>query len=232
MEWEEHPDQPASSPEPAARHTDPTQRHVDAPSRGPDVSGSPCSVLLRSGNQGCWSAAAALAPGVMVLPRHIGNELPESGHGDPNVSLRVVAYIGFGRIAPVLPGWLFGVYLTALIVAFMRRPSGGSGWFVTLALGLALPAFRQIRFKGVVQASHYLAQYSYGIYLAHPFALVVGMYALRGYAVWVQVLVELLVIAGGAVGAYHLLEEPMIRLGARLATRVESSPLLLVGTVD
>ncbi len=133
----------------------------------------------------------------------------------------VMAYVGFARRVPSLPGWLFGVFVALIASVFMVHPSNRRGWYVALSLGLLLPFFRQLRWRPVVRTSHYIAQYSYGMYLSHPFALVIGMYLFKAHAVWLQLSVETLVIVAVSVGAYHLLEEPMIRVGARLAAEME-----------
>jgi peptidoglycan/LPS O-acetylase OafA/YrhL len=59
------------------------------------------------------------------------------------------------------------------------------------------------------------------MYLTHPFALVVGVYLMPHAPVVLQLAIEMLVIAAASVGAYHLLEKPMIDLGARLAQKAE-----------
>jgi peptidoglycan/LPS O-acetylase OafA/YrhL len=60
-----------------------------------------------------------------------------------------------------------------------------------------------------------------GVYLMHPFALVIGLYLLRGHSLGVRLFAEAVPLVVLPVVAYHLLEHPMIRLGARLAGRAE-----------
>ena len=57
------------------------------------------------------------------------------------------------------------------------------------------------------------ARYSYGVYLIHPFAIVIAIYLLRGQSVPVRVLGEVVPLLVLPVVAYHVLEHPMIRLG-------------------
>lgn len=133
----------------------------------------------------------------------------------------VIAYVAFRSRKPLVPAWMFSVYLLVVTVLFMDHPSNQRGGYVALLLGLGLPVFRELRSPVVVRVSHLVAQYSYGIYLSHPFALVLGMYVLHGYPVWVQLLVELVTIVVVSVGSYHLLELPMIQLGTRLGGRIE-----------
>jgi len=132
-----------------------------------------------------------------------------------------MAYVGFGRWKPKLPAWLLPVFLGALWVAFLLRANFHTGWYACLVLGLGLPMFRQIRTKWVVVPSRIIAKYSYGIYLIHPFAIVIGIYLLRGRSLWVQLFAEAVVVVIVPVIAYHALENPMIRLGAKIARQAE-----------
>jgi peptidoglycan/LPS O-acetylase OafA/YrhL len=74
----------------------------------------------------------------------------------------------------------------------------------------------------VLGPSRLIARYSYGVYLTHPFAIVIGLYLLRGRSVPVRVLGEVVPLLVLPVVAYHLLEHPMIRLGSRLAAKAEA----------
>lgn len=133
----------------------------------------------------------------------------------------IMAYVRFKRTTPRLPAWLFPLFLGLLLTYGMMHPSTRKGWVFALALGLLLPSFRQMRTVVMTRVSHEIAKYSYGIYLSHPFALVVGMYLLRGHSVALQLAVELLLIALISVASYHLLEKPMIDLGTRVAAFAE-----------
>jgi len=55
----------------------------------------------------------------------------------------------------------------------------------------------------------------------HPCALVIGLYLLRGHGLGVRLLAEAVPLVVLPVIAYHFIEHPMIRVGSRLATRVE-----------
>jgi peptidoglycan/LPS O-acetylase OafA/YrhL len=92
---------------------------------------------------------------------------------------------------------------------------------VCLLLGLGLPLFKQIQAQWLVNASHTVAKYSYGIYLTHPFAIVIGIYLFRGHPLWIRLLAEAVPLIVLPVLAYHLLEHPMIRMGSRIAAKAE-----------
>jgi peptidoglycan/LPS O-acetylase OafA/YrhL len=84
-----------------------------------------------------------------------------------------------------------------------------------------LPLFRQIRANWLVASSRVIAKYSYGIYLMHSFAIVLGLNILRDHSLGLRLLVEAvsLVVLTGL--GYHLLEHPLIRIGAKLAATAE-----------
>jgi peptidoglycan/LPS O-acetylase OafA/YrhL len=132
-----------------------------------------------------------------------------------------MAYVGFGRWKPRFPAWLFVVFLGAAWVAFLLHPNFHSAWFACLFVGLGLPMFRQMQTEWVIVPSRLIAKYSYGVYLTHPFALVIGLYLLRGHSLGLRLLAMAVPLVVLPIVAYHLLEHPMIRIGSRLARRAE-----------
>ena len=133
----------------------------------------------------------------------------------------VMAYAGFSRYRARMPAFLFPLFLLALWAGFVRHPGWRQADLLCLVAGLGLPLFRQIRPGWLAQSSHALAKYSYGVYLAHPFAIVLGIYLLPHAPVPLQLLAVLSSLTLLSVGAYHCLELPMIRLGGRLAAKAE-----------
>jgi len=133
----------------------------------------------------------------------------------------IMAYVGFSRFRPWIPAWILPIALAAAWVLFMRNPGWRGGDFLCLAVGLGLPCFRQITARWLIRASHEIAKYSYSIYLIHPFSIVLGLYVLHNRSPALQIAVIALSLVVFSLAAYHLLEKPMIRLGARLAKRAE-----------
>jgi peptidoglycan/LPS O-acetylase OafA/YrhL len=88
-------------------------------------------------------------------------------------------------------------------------------------VGLVLPSFHQLSAQWLVRCSHQIAKYSYGLYLAHPFSIVLGLYLMPHSPLALQLAVILVSLPVFAFTAYHLLEKPMIRLGSRLANHAE-----------
>jgi peptidoglycan/LPS O-acetylase OafA/YrhL len=134
----------------------------------------------------------------------------------------VIAYVLFPKVKPRLPVFLMPLWIAALLCAFMARPSWRNGWWLTLILGITLPLFRPLRVQWLVQACHHTAQYSYGIYLVHPFSIVIGLNLLHRFNPAIQIAAIFASLALIVIPAYHLLEKPMIDLGARIAARVEA----------
>ena len=135
----------------------------------------------------------------------------------------VMAYIGFGQgWRPRFPGWMLPLFLLVMWAVFLYDFNFHKAWFFCLIVGLSLPLFRQMRAKWVMEPSRLIARYSYGAYLTHPFAIVIGLYLLRGYSLPVRLACEFIPLVVLPVLAYHALEHPMIRLGSRLAAKAET----------
>jgi len=134
----------------------------------------------------------------------------------------IMAYVGFGRWKPMLPGWLLPVFLVAAWAVGWYHFTFHKAWLFCLVIGLGLPMFRQMSSNLVLAPSRIIAKYSYGIYLTHSFAIVIGLYLLRGHSLTVRLLAEAVPLVVLPVLAYHLLEHPMIRIGSRLAAKAEA----------
>jgi peptidoglycan/LPS O-acetylase OafA/YrhL len=157
----------------------------------------------------------------VLLSRSVPNDSHNFGVAIGYFLPGAIAYVGFGRWGPRFPAWLLPVFLGALWAAFLLHANFHKGWYACLLLGLGLPMFRQMRAEWVIVPSRIIAKYSYGMYLTHPFAIVVGMYLLRGHSLGVRLLAETVALVVLPVMAYHLLEHPLIVVGSRLARRAE-----------
>jgi peptidoglycan/LPS O-acetylase OafA/YrhL len=134
----------------------------------------------------------------------------------------VISYVLFSKVRARLPAFLMPVLVAVLLCGFMVHPSWPMGWALTLTLGLALPFFRQIRAKWLIRCSHQMAKYSYGIYLAHPFCIAIGINLLHRYNLTIRIAAIVFSLALIVVITFHLLEKPMMDFGASLAARVEA----------
>lgn len=134
-----------------------------------------------------------------------------------------MAYIGFMHRKTQYPGWIFLPFIALLVFVFELHPSIGMGWWICLALGLALPSFRQVTNKTVTGLSHMLAKYSYGIYLMHPLAIALAFYYLPLRSLMAKLAVEIVCVVIFSFAGYHFVEFPMIRFGSRVADRLRRS---------
>lgn len=141
----------------------------------------------------------------------------------------VIAYLIFDRRSPApLPAWSFAPFLFVLLAVYMLVPSPEVSWCISLALGFALPQFRQISMPWLVEASQQVALYSYGVYLWHSFGIKLGFRFFHNP--WAQVVAELVFTAFMSIAGYRVLEEPLIRYGNRLGHRLAVSKGTLVAT--
>jgi peptidoglycan/LPS O-acetylase OafA/YrhL len=132
-----------------------------------------------------------------------------------------MAYVLYSRVRATLPAWSFLVFLVLLCIGFTRFNSVDAGWIACLVLGLALARFRQISFAPLVRLVHEMAKYSYSTYLGHWFALGISFHLLSLSSFPQQVGLTLALTALFSVLGYHLIESPMIRLGASVAAKAE-----------
>ena len=79
-----------------------------------------------------------------------------------------------------------------------------------------------MNWEPLTRAAHLIARYSYGIYLCHIPAIAVAGYYLRPYPIPVRIAGFVVTVVIGPLILYHLVEKPMIRVGSRLASRIES----------
>jgi peptidoglycan/LPS O-acetylase OafA/YrhL len=129
----------------------------------------------------------------------------------------LIGYVGFSTWTPRLPGWSFLLFLGIIVWIGGHSPNWPAATWPCLALGLLLPNFRQLRPGPLPTACWHIARYSYGIYLTHPFAILLGLYVCRHSSLVVQYGVLFTSLTVFSVVAYHLVEAPCMHAGARLA---------------
>jgi peptidoglycan/LPS O-acetylase OafA/YrhL len=131
---------------------------------------------------------------------------------------------------PRWPAWTLPVFLFSALACDMilyRRFGGqtAAGVPFCLLLGLLLPNLRELQWKPATRVFSTIAKYSYGIYLFHTISF--GVFMLEGnigplVRLPVPPLVNLFIAIIAAlivsVISYWVLEEPMIKVGARLSS--------------
>lgn len=170
-----------------------------------------------------WVLVALLAR--RAFPPEVGNVF---GVLVPDFLSGIIAYVGFMRYRPRLPSWVLPPLLALLLYLFValsgRIVFSDSpiriDWFACLTLGLLLPHIKQFKARLPARLTHIVATYSYGIYLFHPFTVVLGMYVLAKHSLAVQLAALVLPLIVVTWLGYHFVEKPMIQLGARVAARL------------
>jgi peptidoglycan/LPS O-acetylase OafA/YrhL len=132
----------------------------------------------------------------------------------------VVAYRLSRTVTPTLPFYLWPlVILTAGSFYLHYRITHAAptfGWLACLALGISVSFFREL--PAVLHPPFkIIARYSYGIYLTHDFGLWLAFGHFSRLSTGIQWAVFVGVTIVSTVLLYHLVEHPMVRLGARLS---------------
>jgi peptidoglycan/LPS O-acetylase OafA/YrhL len=145
----------------------------------------------------------------------------------PFFFMGIAAFVGF-RI-PAAARWSgarFVIALLALIlfrcltIRFVRNyRSGWIEWALFAMFALLLPCFRDLAQPHLRRGAALVARYSYGIYLMHVPVMWLCFLRLSGRPAWLQVILFIVLIISVPVILYHALEEPLIRVGVRLAGR-------------
>ncbi len=117
-----------------------------------------------------------------------------------------------------LPAWswpvLLALYCAGFVLLANPRTDNYGRWVVCIFLGLTIPFIRQLETPLLNQLSKTIAKYSYGIYLFH-FPLLEFAFDTNGHLPFaVQWLIFGSTMCAVAYAGYHLIEHPMIRLGA------------------
>jgi peptidoglycan/LPS O-acetylase OafA/YrhL len=118
------------------------------------------------------------------------------------------------------PWTQFPIVLAALTAIYVVTRVEPVAWLGCLALGCAIPLFRDMPAGRLWRACHLVARYSYGIYLSHfilIWVFLVRLATLPGVVRWVGFWIAAAVVP---VVLYHLVEEPLIRRGNRLASAI------------
>lgn len=173
----------------------------------------------------------ALVFGLLVAASLGGYALHKLEHGHMNLAAYVPCFLAGvccyrlrDRITPWLPGWTWVGFVVLAIVGYcgFHRDSEPLrywyGWVYCICIALAIPCFADSQTGWLNRAAASVAKYSYGIYLLHVPALHLV------YVVWrppgglaVQGLIAVAITAVAAVAAYHVIEEPLVRMGRRLS---------------
>lgn len=169
-----------------------------------------------------WAAAVGLA---LVQPL-VSNRLNVFQYA-PCFMGGIIAFCMTKRRAATWPFWSWALSLMAVLAAFLFVTANRdlpylmpASWVMGLTVGLIVAGFGETTVAWVRQAAAIIAKYSYGIYLTHMIALWIAFVKIGSASFAVRVLAGLGLTAIFSAVAYHAVEAPGIRIGARLAARV------------
>ena len=124
-----------------------------------------------------------------------------------------------------LPGWLWPVCIAVLSLIWFTGPVRYQPYFrwgFCLLLGLAIPFFAEISNRAVHRVANTIAKYSYGIYLSHTAAIIIGFVLFRnGFAQWS---VCLALATALPLLMYYGVEHPGIQAGKKIANWLWERP--------
>jgi peptidoglycan/LPS O-acetylase OafA/YrhL len=105
--------------------------------------------------------------------------------------------------------------------------AGWVEWSVGIAFSLLLAMFHETESHWLRHASHYIAKYSYGVYLTHGTILWFTVEKLAGYSlVWRLPLCVTLLVAVPVI-LFHTIEDLFVNAGVRLAKGLVKAPVPL-----
>lgn len=122
-----------------------------------------------------------------------------------------------------LPSYFLGIVILLIMGGYTVSHGNGAtfrGMAVCLFLGLMLPRIQEVANPTLRSVSHFIAKYSYGIYLTHIIAIWIAFVVLKSLPLAIQWPVFFLAAFGIPVALFHAVESPMIQYGHALVNRL------------
>ena len=124
---------------------------------------------------------------------------------------------------PILPAIALPLGIAAMFLPMMESSDFRRFIPASILVSLLIPYCREIKHGWISETARIVVRYSYSIYLFHLFAIWVAFIKLSGQGRPVQWVAFWVALAGVSVAGYHLIEHPMIRLGNKIAVRLEGN---------
>ena len=119
-------------------------------------------------------------------------------------------------------GW-FALILGATFLGAIFTLNIPVEWALCFILTAMFPHFKDLRPGWISSLCHEIARYSYGIYLTHLFALWIAFILLEKWlsSSILETFMTVAITGVAAITLFHLVENPMIHLGKKLASRID-----------
>ncbi len=166
----------------------------------------------------CWLCAIALSIGLRSI--NIVNTTPVLHtflYFLPCFMPGVLAYQLLKDKQFKLPAWCWP--LAVIIVCFMFTMMIHADYAVysfSALVGMLIPRFEEISSPVLTKVSHYIAKYSYGIYLSNFAIIYLAFQYGSRFTFHAQVMLFIIGSITIPLFMYHLIEEPMIQIGKQL----------------
>jgi peptidoglycan/LPS O-acetylase OafA/YrhL len=165
-----------------------------------------------------WIVAVLLA---LTMPR-LSGRLGVFSYA-PCFTAGIVAFDLRRNIGWKLPAWIWPVAILTCIVLFGPLDNADPAakltraWILSLVLGIFAASAREIEWHRLNTATHWVAEYSYGIYLSHFVVFWLALDVMAARPVWVRGLFLVTASVAVPVVCYRVIEKPLIAAGGSLA---------------
>jgi peptidoglycan/LPS O-acetylase OafA/YrhL len=163
-----------------------------------------------------------------INKRHDFWTIPDWGIYGPCFIAGIMAFFIAYKLKPeaILPWPTVPLVIAALSFPMMANTRYGKFIPATLLIAMLIPYCREIPHGWFSEAARIVVRYSYGIYIFHLLGIYFAFVKLKHQSHPVQWLTFVAIIIVVPFCFYHLLELPAIKLGNRLAKRLEPSATL------
>lgn len=163
----------------------------------------------------------------LVIPKFVGR-LSVFAYA-PCFSAGVLAYALSKAVKPRFPAWVWPLGVGSAIILFgpldniSLRHKLPLAWVLALGLGLLVPLCKELKVPSITRVCHFVAKYSYGIYLSHTIIFWLSIHRMESMPISLRIAVLIVGSVGAPIAMYHLIEDPFIRIGVELGNRLRSS---------
>ena len=179
-----------------------------------------------------WLGAALAALGLAgeyAVPRVPGLWRLDIFRFTPCFIAGILAYSLSRRRRVAFPSWTWPLFVASVVSFYLlwqavfpalpdrHRPY--RGWVVCWLIGAFITRFGELTSPWLRSACHFVAKYSYGIYLGQVMALWIGFDLCARMLLGFRCLISLFALAVISLVAYHAVESPGMSLGKRVARR-------------